>query len=82
MYMVTIYYLDVFFSQFVSLLFHVLFCYFLICMQISQETGKVVWHAHLLKNFLQFVVIHTVKGFSIVNGADVDIFSGIILLFL
>ena len=82
MYMVTIYYLDVFLSQFVSLLFHVLFCYFLIYIQISQETGKVVWHAHLLKNFLQFVVIHTVKGFSIVNGADVDIFSGLMLLFL
>jgi len=30
-------------------------------MQISQEAGKVVWYSHLLKNFPQFVVIHTVK---------------------
>ena len=32
-----------------------------------------VWYAHLFKNFLQFVVIHTVKGFSIVNKAEVDV---------
>ena len=38
----------------------------------SQEAGKVVWHSHLFKNFLQFVVIHTVKGFSVVNKAEVD----------
>ena len=38
---------------------------------ISQEAGKVVWCSHLLKNFPQFVVIHTVKGFSIINEADV-----------
>ena len=37
----------------------------------SQEAGKVVWYSHLLKNFPQFVVIHTVKGFSVVNEADV-----------
>ena len=43
-------------------------------MQISQEAGKVVWYSHLLKNFLQFVVIHTVKGFGIVNKAEVDVF--------
>ena len=43
-------------------------------MQISQETGKVVWYLHLLKNFPQFVVIHTVKGFGIVNKAEVDVF--------
>ena len=41
-------------------------------MQISQEAGKVVWYSHLLKNFPQFVVIHTVKGFSVVNEAEVD----------
>ena len=35
--------------------------------QISQEAGKVVWYSHLLKNCSQFVVIHTVKGFGIVN---------------
>ena len=43
---------------------------FLPCIQVSQETGKVVWYSHLFKNFLQFVVIHTVKGFSIVNEAE------------
>src|SRR5574340_282733 len=39
-------------------------CCFLTYIQVSQETGKVVWYSHLFKNFLQFVVIHTVKGFS------------------
>ena len=34
----------------------------------------VVWYFHLLKNFLQFVVIHTVKGFSVVSEAEVDVF--------
>ena len=33
-----------------------------------------VWHSHLLKNFQQFVVIHTVKGFGIVNKAEIDVF--------
>ena len=33
-----------------------------------------VWYSHLLKNFPQFVVTHTVKGFSIVNKAEVDVF--------
>ena len=33
-----------------------------------------VWYLHLLKNFPQFVVIHTVKGFGVVNKAEVDIF--------
>ena len=42
--------------------------------QISQEVGKVVWYSHLFKNFPQFVMIHTVKGFSIVNEAEVDVF--------
>ena len=42
--------------------------------QVSQEAGKVVWYSHLLKNFPQFAVIHTVKGFSIVNEAEVDVF--------
>ena len=56
-------------------------CCFLTCIQISQEAGKVVWYSCLFKNFPQFVVIHTVKGFSIVNEAEVDVFSGILLLF-
>ena len=33
-----------------------------------------VWYSHLLKNFLQFIVIHTVKGFSVVNEAEVGVF--------
>ena len=43
-------------------------------MQISQEADQVVWYSHVLKNFPQFIVIHTVKGFGIVNKADVDVF--------
>ena len=38
------------------------------------EAGKVVWYSHLLKNFTQFVMIHIVKGFSIINEAEVDVF--------
>ena len=48
--------------------------FFLTCIQISQEAGKVVWDSHLFKNFPQFVVIHTVRGFGIVNKAEVDVF--------
>ena len=55
-------------------------CCFLICIQITQEAGQVVWYSHLLKNFLQFVVIHTVKGFGIVNKAEVDVFLELLLL--
>ena len=47
---------------------------FLTCIQLSQEAGKVVWYSHLLKNFPQFIVIHTVKGFGIVNKTEVDVF--------
>ena len=49
-------------------------CCFLTCIQISQEAGQVVWHSHLFKNFPQFVVIHTVQGFGIVNKAEADVF--------
>ena len=49
-------------------------CCFLTCIQISEEAGQVVWYSHLLKNFPQFIVIHTVKGFGIVNKAEVDAF--------
>ena len=49
-------------------------CCFLICIQISQKASKVVWYSHLLKNFSQFVVIHTVKDFGIVTKAEVDVF--------
>ena len=48
-------------------------CFFT-CIQISQEAGQVVWYSHLFKNFPQSVVIHTVKGFGIVNKAEVDAF--------
>ena len=70
----TIYSLDVLLSQFwASPLFYVQFCFFLTCIQISQEVGKIVWYSHLFKNFPQFVVIHTVKDFSVVNEAEVDV---------
>ena len=52
----------------------VLNCCFLTCIHISQEAGQVVWYSHLFQNFPQFIVIHTVKGFSIVNKAEIDIF--------
>ena len=42
-------------------------CYFLTCIQVSQEAGQVVWYSYLFQNFPQFIVIHTVKGFGIVN---------------
>ena len=45
-------------------------CCFLACTQILQELGLVTWYSHLFKNFPQFVVTHTVKGFSIVNEAE------------
>ena len=49
-------------------------CCFLTCIQISQEVGQVVWYSHLSQNFPQFIVIHTVKGFGIVNKAEIDVF--------
>ena len=49
-------------------------CCFLTYIQISQEAGKVVWYFHPLKNFPQFVVIHTVKGFGLGNETEVDVF--------
>ena len=71
----TIYSLDVLLFLFgTSLLFHVQFCYFLTCIQISQEAGQVVWYSHLFQNFPQFIVVHTVKGFGIVNEAEIDVF--------
>ena len=47
---------------------------FLICIQIFQEAGQVAWYAHRFKNFPQFIVIHTVKGFGIVNKTEIDAF--------
>ena len=49
-------------------------CCFLTCIQISQEAGQVIWYSHLFQNFPQFIVIHTVKGFGIVNKVEIDIF--------
>ena len=56
-------------------------CFLKICIQISQEAGKVVWYSYLLKNFPQFVLIHTVKGFGVVNKAEVDVFLELSCLF-
>ena len=56
-------------------------CCFLTCIQVSQKAGKVVWYSLLLKNFPQFVVICTVKGFSIVNEEEVDVFLEFSCLF-
>ena len=44
------------------------------CVQISQEVDQMIWYSHVLKNFPQFVVIHTVTRFGIVNKAKVDVF--------
>ena len=49
-------------------------CCFLTFIWVSQEAGQEVWYSHLLQNFPQFIVIHTVKGFGIVNKPEVDVF--------
>ena len=49
-------------------------CCFLTSIQISQEAGQVVWYVHLFQNFPQVIMIHTVKGFGIVNKAEIDVF--------
>ena len=49
-------------------------CCFLTCIQVSQEAGQVIWYSHLFQDFPQFIVIHTVKGFGIVNKAEIDVF--------
>ena len=46
---------------------------FLTCIQVSQEAGKMSWYSYLFKNFLQFIVTHIVKGFNLVNEAEVDV---------
>ena len=43
--------------------------------------GQVVWYSHLFQNFPQFIVIHTVKGFGIVNKAEIDVFLELSCLF-
>ena len=49
-------------------------CCFLTCMQISQKGGQMVWYSHLFQNFPQFIVIHTVKAFGILNKAKISVF--------
>ena len=49
-------------------------CCFLTCIEVSQKAGQVVWYSHLFQNFPQFIVIHTVEGFGIVNKAERDVF--------
>ena len=75
-----IYSLDVLLFLFgTSLLFHVQFCCLLTYIQVSEEAGQVVWYSHLFKNFPQFIVIHRVKGFGIVNKAEIDVFLELLL---
>ena len=57
-------------------------CCFLTCIQVSQEAGQVVWYSHLFQNFPQFIVIHTVKGFGIVNKAEIDVFLELSCFFM
>ena len=70
----TIYSLDVLNLEPVSCSMSGSNCWFLICTQVSQEAGQVVLYFHLFKNFPLSVVFHTVKGFNIVNEAEVDVF--------
>ena len=56
-------------------------CCFLTCIQVSQEARQVVWYPHPLQNFPQFIMIHTVEGFDIVNKAEIDVFLEISCFF-
>ena len=49
-------------------------CCFLTCIRVSQEAGQVAWYSYLWKKFPQFLVIHTIKSFGVVNKAKVDVF--------
>ena len=79
----TIYSFDILLSQFgTSQLFHVWFELLLLdLIQVCQEASKLVWYSHLLKNFPQFVVIHTVKVFSVVSGTEVEVFLEFLCFF-
>ena len=46
-------------------------CCFLTCIQVSQESGQVVWYARLFQSFPQFIVIHTIEGFGVVSKAEI-----------
>ena len=71
----TIYNLDVLLSYLEPVCFFMSSsnCCFMTHIQVSQETGKVIWYSYHFKNFQQFVVIHTVKGFGIVNKVEIDV---------
>src|SRR5574339_516244 len=56
-------------------------CCLLTCIQISQKADQVVWYSHLFQNFPQFIVIHTVKSFGIVNKAEIDVFLKLFCFF-
>ena len=49
-------------------------CCFLTCIQVSHDACQVVWYSHLFQNFPQFIVIHTIKDFVLVNKAEIDVF--------
>ena len=57
-------------------------CCFLTGIQVSQEACQMVWYSHLLKNFPQFIVIHTFNGFGIVNKAEIDVFQELSCFFI
>ena len=57
-------------------------CCFLTCVQVSQEAGRMVWYSHLLQNFPQFIVIHTVKVYGIVNKTEIDVFLKLSCFFI
>ena len=68
------YSLDILLFLFGTTLFHTSSnCCFLTCIQISQEAGQGVWYCHLFQNFPPFIVVHIVKGFGIVNKAEIDV---------
>ena len=56
-------------------------CCFLTYIQGSQEAGQVVLYSHLFQNFPQFIMIHTVKGFGLVNNAERDVFLELFYFF-
>ena len=57
-------------------------CCFLTYIQISQESGQVIWYSHLFQNLPQFVGTHTVRGFGIVNKAVIDVLLELSVFFV
>ena len=57
-------------------------CCSLTYIQVSQEAGKMVGHYHLFQNISQFLVMHIVKGFSLVTEEEIDIFLELSCFFL